>query len=442
MRKINDLGNEKISKLLMRMSLQTTISVLLYSIYSMEDIYFVSVGINEFAAGAVSVTSPILLLLGAVSTMVGTGAASIISRQLGENNKQMAANVAANAMLIFWIFAIINMFFGLIFIEPILRFLGTTDLLMSYAKQYARIILIGSVTSTGFSAIVRAEGNIKFSMYMWVVPVIVNLILDPLLIIVFGLKIEGAAIATVCAQTIALIMSLYFFFIKRTREYFIKKYHFKLKFHIVKELFLIGFPSLALQLSATTTTIIINNIMKIEGDIILSIYGILSKIQIFLLMPQNGIVQGMQPIVGYNFGQGKKARVDETISLSSKSIIVYGLIIIVISYLYKKQLISLFIKNEKMLTVACEVFDYLIISLPIKSIPTLISSYYQAIGKAKISLEIPLVNMLIIQIPILLGMSIFQGIRGTFISFIVSDILGFIFAIYIYFKKGKIENGK
>jgi Na+-driven multidrug efflux pump len=140
--------------------------------------------VNEFAAGGISVASPILSILGAMSTTVGTGGASIVSRMLGKGNKEDAANVTSNAMMVYWIFAIACTALGLLFIEPLLQLLGCTDSLMVYAKGYACIILLGAIISTAFSAIIRAEGDTKFSMYMWMVPVIANLILDSLFILV------------------------------------------------------------------------------------------------------------------------------------------------------------------------------------------------------------------------------------------------------------------
>lgn len=434
----NYLGEEKVSRLLLKMCTQTTLAILLYSIYSITDIYFISFGVGEYAAGGVSIAAPILTVLGAVSTTVGAGGASIVSRALGKDDKENAAAVTANAMLLFWIFAVANTVLGLIFLEPLLYAMGTTESLMVYTKGYARIILIGSITSTGFSAIIRAEGNTRFSLYMWILPVIANLILDPLLIIVFRLGVEGAAIATVCAQAISMFMCIYFFFIKKRQTYKIRLQDFKLRFYLVKEIFVIGLPSFVLQMSLSITTVLVNNILKAQGgDMGISAYGIVSKIQMFLIMPQNGIVQGMQPIVGYSYGQGNKQRVKETIQIALKAMIVYSIIIAVVSILFKNVLIGIFIKDEQLLLIAFTVFNFMMFSLPIKGIPTLIASYYQSIGKAKISFIIPVVNMLAIQIPVLYIMSIIMGLNGIWCSFIISDTLGLAFALYFYFKKGE-----
>lgn len=433
---VSYLGEEKIPRLLFKMCTQTTVGVLLYSIYSITDIYFVSIGVNEFAAGGVSIASPILTVLGAVSTTVGAGSSSIVSRALGKGDKELAARVTGNAMLIFWLFAMVNTIFGLLFIEPLLYLLGATESLMPYAKGYATIILLGAISSTGFSAIIRAEGNTKFSLYLWVVPVFMNLVLDPLFIFGFNLGVEGAALSTVFAQLISMIMSIYFFFFKKRNTYNIRKRHFKIQFGILKEIFIIGFPSLLLQMSVSITAVLVNNFLKFNGgDIAISTYGIVSKIQTFLVMPQTGIVQGMQPIVGYNFGVGNKARVKEAVKLSILSATVYGLSIAVLGYILKPWLIGIFIKDTAMSNLAYIVLNFMLLSLPIKGIPSIIAAYYQSIGLTKRALVIPVVNTFIIQIPVLYTMSSFMNLNGIWISFVLSDLISLFFAIFIYLKK-------
>ena len=269
---------------------------------------------------------------------------------------------------------------------------------------------------------------------MWVVPVIVNLILDPLFISTFQWGVEGAAIATVCAQLISMGMSLYFFFWKKRNTYVIKPSDFRLRWHIVKEIFVIGFPSLVLQFSLSVSTILVNNILRSRGgDVAISAYGIVSRLQMFLIMPQNGIVQGMQPIVGYNYGRGNYKRIKEALGLSTLALFGYGCIAAFLGYLFRWQLIGLFIQDEVLIATAFTVMSFLLLSLPIKGIPTLVSSYYQSIGKAKLSIIIPVVNALIIQVPILYIMSRMMAATGIWLSFAVGDGLSVVFAGIIYF---------
>ncbi|MCA9956772.1 MAG: hypothetical protein KC434_18710, partial [Anaerolineales bacterium] len=210
--KIERLSSEKIGKLLWEMSSQTTFSLLVYAIYSITDTYFLSVGINSLAAAGASIISPVLIALGAVATTVGAGGASVVSRALGEENEAKASRTVANTYLIFWTAAISITILGAIFIEPIVYLLGATETIAPYAVVYGRIIFLGAITSTGFSTIIRADGNIRYSTAIWVIPVTANLVLSWLFVMVLQIGVAGAALATVAGQAISAGMAVYFFF--------------------------------------------------------------------------------------------------------------------------------------------------------------------------------------------------------------------------------------
>lgn len=156
---VERLGSEKIWKLLLEMSSQTTFSLLVYASYSITDTYFLSIGINSLAAAGASIISPVLIGLGAIATTVGAGGASVVSRALGEMKEEKASRTVANTFLIFWMAAITITVLGAFFIKPIVYLLGATDSIAPYAIVYGRIIFLGAITSTGFSAIIRADGN-------------------------------------------------------------------------------------------------------------------------------------------------------------------------------------------------------------------------------------------------------------------------------------------
>src|SRR5512143_3211655 len=206
--KVERLGTEKIGKLLLEMSSQTTLALLAYAIYSVTDTYFLSVGINSLAAAGASIISPVLIALGGVATIVGAGGASVVSRALGEENVEKASRTVANTFLIFWTVAITITIFGAIFIKPIVYLLGATDSIAPYAITYGRIIFLGAITSTGYSAIIRADGSARYSTAIWVIPVTVNAVLCWLFIMVLHVGVAGAALATVSGQTVSVLMSV------------------------------------------------------------------------------------------------------------------------------------------------------------------------------------------------------------------------------------------
>src|SRR5689334_5736634 len=175
--RVERLGTEPIGKLLLlELSSQTTLSLLVYAIYSVTDTYFLSVGVNSLAAAGASIISPVLLALGGVATTVGAGGASVVSRALGEANTEKASKTVANTFLIFWAVAIAITMFGALFIQPLVSMLGATERVAPYAIEYGRIIFLGALTSTGYSAIVRADGNVGYSTAMWMIPVGANIV--------------------------------------------------------------------------------------------------------------------------------------------------------------------------------------------------------------------------------------------------------------------------
>ncbi len=157
---VKRLGIEPIGKLLISMSSQTTLALFVYALYSLTDIFFVSRGVGALAAAGVSVSYPLLIALGAIASTVGAGGASIVSRALGAKNVEKASRTIANAFFIFWTAAILVTIFGLLFLDELIYMMGATENIMPYAKDYGRVILIGALTSTGYSAIIRADGNV------------------------------------------------------------------------------------------------------------------------------------------------------------------------------------------------------------------------------------------------------------------------------------------
>lgn len=438
--KVERLGTEKIRKLLWEMSSQTTFSLLVYAIYSITDTYFLSVGINSRAAAAASIISPVLIALGGVATTVGAGGASVVSRALGEAKPEKASRTVANTFLIFWTVAISITVFGALLIRPIVYLLGATDSVAPYAITYGRIIFLGAITSTGYSAIVRADGNVRYSTAMWIIPVSTNIVLCWLFIIILNMGISGAALATVTGQAVSAGMSLYFFFFRKNRSYRIKASYFKPDWSIIGEVLLIGFPSFIKSFSASMVVIITNNLLKqIGGDSALSVFAIVNRLYSGLNTPQIGIVQGMQPIVGYNFGQKKFDRVRKTIAYSLRSSAVYGLLIGSLCLLIPAALIGLLSKESAIITEGKTALRIMAFACPLGGISVMVAAYFQSAGRAKEALLITLGGIVLVKLPVLLLASNLFSLKGIWASEAVSEsILCTISLLMLRSYQGKI----
>ncbi len=422
--KVERLSTEKIWKLLLEMSSQTTFSLLVYAIYSITDTYFLSVGINSLAAAGASIISPVLIALGGVATIVGVGGASVVSRALGEKNVEKASRTVANTFLIFWAAAITITIVGTLFIKPIVYLLGATENIAPYAITYGRIIFLGALTSTGYSAIIRADGNARFSTAIWVIPVTANAVLCWLFIIVLRLGVGGAGMATVMGQAISAGMSVYFFFFRPNRSYRINDASFKPDKTIIGEILMIGLPSFLKSLSASLIVIITNNLLKVMGgDSALGVFAIVNRLYASLSMPQTGIVQGMQPLVGYNFGQKRFDRVRQTITLSLGATLVYGILACSICLLIPATLIALLSKESAIIAEGQIALRLLALSYPLSGVAIMAAAYFQAVGKAKEALMLTLGGALLVKLPVLLLASRWFALNGIWVSEAISELI-------------------
>ncbi len=423
--KVERLGTDRIGSLLWEMSSQTTLALLAYAIYSVTDTYFLSIGINSLAAAGASIISPVLIALGGVATTVGAGGASVVSRALGEKKPERAARAVANTFLIFWATALVITFFGTLFIRPIVHLFGATEAVAPYAITYGRIIFLGAIFSTGLSTIVRADGNVRYSTTMWIIPVIANTFLCWLFIMVLHIGVAGAALATVIGgQALSAAMSMYFFFFRKNRSYQIHLAYFKPDWAIMGEIITVGFPSFVKSLSASLVVIITNNLLKtIGGDSALSVYAIAGRLISSLNTPQTGIVQGMQPILGYNFGQKKFERVRKTIQYSLSSSVAYGLLVFGLSMLLPAVLIGLLSKEPKIIAEGQTALKWMALAFPVSGISVMVAAYFQAVGRAREALIITLGGIILVKLPVLLLVSYLFSLTGIWVSEAVSELI-------------------
>ena len=252
------LGSEPVGRLLWHACMQTTMAVGVYGIYALTNAWFVARGVGPVAVAGVNMIAPVLILVGAVSTTVGAGGASLVSRSLGAGDRAGAARAAGNAFVVFWATALVVGLTGVLLIDPLLTALGATGPVRADARAYGVIILAGAITGTGFSSLVRAEGRLRFATMLWVLPVITQITLDPILIFGAGMGVRGAAYGTVGGQAVSAGMSVWFFFGQRHRPYRIRGADLKPHGPTLRRLAAVGSPSLLAGLGATLLAALAN----------------------------------------------------------------------------------------------------------------------------------------------------------------------------------------
>lgn len=433
------LGEESISKLLMKFSIPAIVGMLVNALYNVVDRMFIGHiggGVGKLALSGVTVTFPIANIIMAFGMLVGIGTAALISIKLGQQKKQEAEQILGNAFTLIIIISLLVTTLGLIFLEPMLLKFGASKETFPYAKEYITVILIGVVLQNigfGLNNTIRSEGNPRIAMFTMLIGGILNTILDPIFIFVFHMGTRGAAIATVISQAVNTIWVLSYFFSGKS-VLKIRYKNLKLDFKVIKSIFAIGMSPFSMQLAASVVTIISNrSLVKYGGDLALGAMGIIMSISMFVLMPIFGVNQGCQPIIGYNYGAKKYDRVKHALKLgilAATTITVTGTIII---QLFPKQLIGIFNKDPQLLAIGIHGIRIYLFMLPVIGFQIVSANYFQAIGKARISMFLSLSRQVIILIPLLFILPKFFDLNGVWISGPSADAIASILtAIFLF----------
>jgi putative MATE family efflux protein len=421
------LAEGNIPRLLLSFATTTLIALLLNSVYNLTDTLFVSWGVGDNAMGGVSIVFPFVILQSAISTAVGGGAASIISRKLGEGKNKEAGDVALNAMLTFYITAVTITVTGLIFMEPVLKLMGVTGDIYPYAREYYIIILLGNVFSTGFSSIIRAEGRMLYSLLIWVIPISINIILDAIFILGLKWGVRGSALATVICQFTSFVMSVLFF----TRLTSLDFKGAKFKGRKIGEIIGIGLPSLVQMGSMSIMFLILNNIMsKAGGTLGVNTFAYVTKIIAFIVVPFTAIAQALAPIVGYNYGANNRQRVSDSMKFSILISIIYALIALLITELTPAGLIKLFTDSKEIISLGTKGLRIVSLTVLFTPFPILAGASFQAIGR-KLSAGVMYILNLIFLLPAAFLLSSQFGVSGIWWAYVIASVCASFTAILI-----------
>ena len=364
--KLRDLEQRSIPSLILSYSITTFAALALNSIYTVTDAVFIGRGIGAEALGGITAVLPFTILQGAISTMLGGGAAILVSQLLGKNNKKKAGETVFIAAIAFWVTSLIITVIGLIFIDTLLSALGVADNLIIYAKPYLRILLIGNIFSTGFSAVMRAEGKMLHALLQWVIPISVNIILDAVLILYFNMGVQGAGYATLCCYITSFITAMIFFGRFSSLEF--KGGRFKGK--VLSEVLTAGLPSLVQMGSIAVGMAFLNNVLKsIGGEELQIIYGFVSKIIIFCIVPFTAITQALQPIVGYNYGAKNPARIKTAMKYTILFAFVVAIVPLIICEIAPRLLIRIFTTDNALIEVGVPALRWVALAFPFMFMP-------------------------------------------------------------------------
>lgn len=429
------LGTASVSRLLIQYSVPAIIASVVTSLYNIIDSIFIGQGVNAMAISGLAITFPLMNLIMAFVTLIAAGGAAISSIFLGQKDISRATDVANNVTLLSLVASVLVGGLGLLYIDEILILFGATPETITYAREFMVIILATTPVAfvfIGLNNIMRATGYPQKAMVSALLSVAVNLILCPIFIFQFHWGIAGAAIATVCGQSAALIWVLVHFLSPKS--------YIRLRWHnswlspaIIRRIYAIGLAPFLMNVCACIVVVFINKSLLsyggADGNLCVGAYGIVNRVTMLFIMVVFGITQGMQPILGFNYGAGHWHRVRHTLNIGIWAGFIVTTIGCAITELFPDTVSGMFTVDSTLIALSHRAFRVYYIFFPFVGCQIIIQNFFQSIGKPAYSIFLSLTRQLLFLIPLLIIFPKLWGIDGVWGAMAGSDLLAFFTAI-------------
>lgn len=429
-----ELGTERIGKLLKQYAAPAIVAMTATSLYNMVDSIFIGQGVGPMAISGLAVTFPLMNISTAFGTLVGVGAATLISMLLGQKDYKIANRVLGNVVMMNVVIGLVVGALSIIFMNPILRFFGASDNTISYAKEYMMVIMYGNIITHlyhGLNGVVRSSGRPKLAMYATLLAVILNAILDPLFIFVFDMGIMGAAVATVLAQVVGLAWVVKVLCDKNHVLHFSKEI-WKFDWKIAKRSLSIGMAPFLMNVASCFVVIFINNQLKrYGGDLAIGAYGIANRIAFLFIMLNMGFTQGMQPIAGFNYGAKQYDRVKKVFRLTALCAVCTMTVGFIVAMTCPKAAVSLFTHDAELKDISANALRIMLSMFPLVGYQIVVTNLCQCIGYANKAIFLSLSRQLLFLIPFLIVFPLFLDINGVWWSMPASDFISTVVAFFM-----------
>ncbi|MDY0054192.1 MAG: MATE family efflux transporter [Bacteroidales bacterium] len=438
-----ELGTKNVWKLLVQYAVPSVIAMTAASVYNITDSIFIGQGVGALAISGLAVTFPFINLAAAFGAMVGVGASTLMSLRLGQKDYEVANKILGNVLLLNITLGILLSVVMLSFLDPILYFFGASYATIPYARDYMVVILLGNVITHmyfGLNALLRASGHPKISMYTTLISVLINLILTPIFIYKFDWGIRGAALATVISQILMLLWQLKIF--TNTNNFIhLQRKAFRFKRKIVFDMLSIGLSPFLMNVTASAVVIIMNqSLLRYGGDNAVGAFGIINRVAFLFPMVVLGLTQGMQPIVGYNYGAGNFSRMNKALKYTIFLATGVTTIGFLIGEFMPRMVASVFTTDEELIGYSVEGLRIVLIFFPIIGFQMASSYFFQSIGMTKKAIFMSLTRQVLFLIPGLLILPSFFGLKGIWYSMPLSDLLSAIVAAFLLASQYKKTN--
>jgi putative MATE family efflux protein len=419
------LGQASIPRLLLRFSLPAIVGMMAQASYNLIDRVFVGHALGSEAIAGTTVAFPFMLVVLAFGMMIGIGGTALISIRLGEGKKAEAEQVLGNVAVLLVFASLVITAAGLFWLNPILALCGASETVLPYARDYLRIIVLGTVFQTvafGLNAAIRGEGNPKIAMLSMLISVLLNAILAPIFIFGFSWGMQGAALATVLSQAVVAVWVVSYF-LGGTSVLRFHVRNLRLNGRVCRRIVTFGSPQFAMQLAGSVLqSVLLRQLSVYGGDLAISVMGVLYAMFMMVAMPIFGVNQGAQPIIGYNYGAERFDRVKKALELAILAATGIAVVGFAVMMLFPAQVIRLFNDEDPaLLALGTHAIRISTVMLPVVGFQIVSASYFQAIGKPKTAMLLMLSRQVLLLIPAALILPLFFGLDGVWIALPTSD---------------------
>ncbi len=427
--KADELGTESIRSLLIKYALPGIIAMTASSLYNIVDSIFIGHGCGALALSGLTVAKPFMDICAAFGTLVGVGASTLVAIKLGEKDYNTAGRILGNVILLNTLLGALVMIIGLIWMDPILYAFGASEATIGYAREYMEIILAGNILTHiyfGLNSMLRSMGHPRTSMVATIVAVFINIVLDPILIFGMDMGVRGAALATVLSQAIAVIWQMTIFMNPKEIIHFHRGI-WRLDATITKRALAIGLSPFLMNIAHCFVIIILNNQFKsYGGDMAIASYGVINRFVFVFAMIVMGLNQGMQPIVGYNYGARRYERMLRAFELTAICATLVMGCVFLLGEIVPRWMVLLFTHDEVLIEQTILPMRILASSMLLVGFQMVAGNFFTSIGMAGKSIFLSLTRQVLFLIPLALLMPLLfepEPIMGVWWSIPVSDTI-------------------
>ena len=440
-KQITELGTASIRSLLLKYAMPGVIAMTAMSLYNMVDSIFIGHGVGALALSGLTVAKPFMDICAAFGTLVGVGASSLVAIKLGEKDYRSANDILANVIILNVLLGAIIMVVGLFWLDPILYAFGASEATIVYAREYMEIILLGNILTHiyyGLNSMLRSVGHPRISMYATILAVSLNVILDPIFIFVLDMGVRGAALATILSQLVSVIVELIIFLNPKEVIHFHRGI-WRLRRDITMRALGIGTAPFLMHMAACFVVIVLNNqLLRYGGDMEIATFGMTNRFIFFFVMIVMGIQQGMQPIVGYNYGAQLYQRMLRAFKLAVYCATCVMTSLFLFGEIWPEGFIRLFTHDEALIAQSITPARIMLAVIFAIGFPMITGNFYTSIGMAPKAIFLSLTRQVLFLIPLIIGLPLlFESlgiapIWGVWWSWPISDSLSVITAMIVF----------